>query len=266
MQLSVLTTELANTIGGGNASRYPDWIAEAYSRVIAMRLWSFRIARVDIPLAANAQSYPLVDEAPAVEAAAPDFGGVLDVSLVMTTGGFAVPLMGCDSPQLFDRITRHNVVAGTPMLYCITAGAPPISDGTQVRPGGRLELRLSPKPTAADGQGQALDLLYVRTTESLKPDGDSDWMLGPELFGYAVLAYAKAIGFANVGNLPSGQYWQATAAQMLQALITQDEAILPVRDANRISQSAPPNLSGPAAGQIGPPDLPLPIPRAGGAQ
>lgn len=262
MQRSVITTEMANTLGGSGAARYSTWINMAISRIAAARIWSFLLARQVITLVAGQEGYALALGTPSLQ----DFGGILDVTLALSGGtSSGVPLAAVESPQLYDRLTKHNVVAGTPMLYTVTASIATVVASGSVRAGGQLELRVSPRPTAVAGQGVSLDVLYKRTTESIKPSNDADILIGPEEFGFAVMQYAMAIGFASMGNLPNAQFWRTLAVESLQSLVTQDEVVLPIRDASRLTMAAPPNITGPSAGQISASDLPLPVARQGAA-
>lgn len=240
---------------GVQSTRFPTWINSALDYLIGMRTWSFRQARKAITLVANQEAYALGGATPV----AVDFGGVIDMSLQLTAGGAAVPISGAD-PQTYDRLARHSRVPGVPSIWCLAASDPPTSAASLVRPGGQLELRCWPTPTAAAGQGQVLDMLYWRTVESLKPTSDTDHLIGPGAFGEAVKEYAVAIGMASIGNLPNAQMWLQLCKDRLGPLITQDEAIAPVRDANRITMASRPNLSGPTAGKISPDDIVLPLP------
>jgi hypothetical protein len=264
MQRTVIETEMGNIFGGTNTARIPTWINKAMSRIVGLRQWSFLLTRQFITLVAGQEGYPLSLGTVALA----DYGGALDVALVMTTGGFGVPLMGADT-QLYDRMTRHNTVNGVPMIWAVSASTgifADLTDASKVRPGGQLELRVAPRPTAVAGQGQQLDVLYQRTLEHLKPTSSSHELIGPEAFGWLVMDYACAIGFAETGNLPNAQAWLAMAQQALAGLITQDEKIMPIRDSNRLVAALPPALSGPTAGQEAVPDLPLPIARGAGNQ
>lgn len=231
-------------------------VNDAQNTIISRRGWSWRIGTSSaVALVASQQAYNLTGTSPVVT----DFGGMIDVLLEMTSGG---PRHKLDSAtqQVFDSLSAHSRVPGTPSIWAVSGGSVPSTPAT-VLSGGNQQLLLYPIPVATAGNGVNVFLRYWRSTASVQMTADTDVPIVPVEHHMVIADLAIARGFRIfLGDTQRSAQMMQDVEQRVQQMILEDELVLPPRDNRRLEYAAQPTLQ--ANGHISSPTLPLPAPEA----
>ncbi len=246
MNFGTIKTELANTFDSNSATRLGVWTNAAYHEILGKRTWSCRIATsTAFSLVASQQNYVLAGSGTPLIT---DYGGIVDVYITMTSGGIMVPLTPTD-PQVFDRLSGHSRVNGTPSVYTVTGGAPDTS-AANVRAGGKQDLLLWPTPTAVSGEGTHCGIRYYRSVASCEMSSDSDIPILPTQDHYAIVLLARLYGYEANGLLGSEDAARTRESfeSRLATMIEEDDAKQPIRVRGRLEmvEPQPPNPQNPS--------------------
>lgn len=248
-----------NMVGGNfDANQLPNvkvWCNWAQHEIVSVRGWSWRLATTNaVSLVASQQAYQLTGTSPV----ATDFGGLVDVQLELTASGARKTLVACDA-QVFDDLSAHSRVAGTPSVYTVTGGVPQTTSAT-IQSAGNQQLLVWPIPVATAGNGVNLFLRYWRSLGSTEMTADSDVPIIPIPHHAIIVEYATAYGYAMLGLAQQAQGFLQLANQRLERMVMEDEQVYPPRDNKRLEYASPPSLQ--EQGHVSTPRLALPVPQA----
>lgn len=228
---------------------------QAQHEVVAFRDWSWKVNTSSaVALVAGQQAYQLTGTSPVVT----DFGGMIDVSLELTSGGARRTIRPMDQ-QVFDDVTSHNRVNGSPMLWTVTGGTAQTTSAT-VLPGGNQQLLLSPIPIATAGNGVNVFLKYWRNLASVEMSSGTDKPIIPVAHHQIIVDFAVAKGFRMLGLTQQAEGFLKDANDRLDKMVSEDSLNQPPRGTDRLVPAAPPSLQ--AQGNISPQRLTLPTPVA----
>jgi hypothetical protein len=228
------------------------WVNWAQHEILSVRGWSWRLATTNaVALVASQQAYQLTGTSPVAQ----DFGGLVDVQLELTASGSRKSLVAADM-QVFDDLSAHSRVAGTPSVYTVTGGAPTTTSAT-TQSGGNQQLLVWPIPVATAGNGVNLFLRYWRNLDSVEMSADSDKPIIPVRHHAIIVEYAVAYGYSMLGLTQQAQGFLQLANQRLERMIMEDEQVYPPRDNKRLEYARPPTLQ--EQGHVTNPRLTLPV-------
>lgn len=233
--------ELANLFDTNAVERVKLWVNHAQHDIMSRRGWSWAEARPSpIALVAAQEAYSVGGAGTNVVT---DFGGIIDVTLELSSGGVRIPLIGC-SAATFDTYSGPSRVNGTPRFYTVAGGAPD-TPASAVRAGGRQELLLWPVPTATAGQGTHILTRYYRSVASVEMTANTDFPILPAEDHYALILGGIVFGYAANGeqSTADAQAARADYEARITAMIEKDQRIKPIRDrlwSDLVAAPAPP--------------------------
>ena len=233
------TLKTAVEVDGGFPSvdattRIGQWVNAAYNDILGRRGWSWReSAPTAVALVASQEAYALTGTAPVV----PDFGGMIEVLMELSTNGARVKLKPCDQ-QTYDDITAHSRDNGVPAIYTVNGGAPATTSAT-VTAGGQTQLRVWPVPLATATNGQQLLIRYFRGVGTVQLSANGDIPLLPVEFHDAIVLRACARGLIANDQEENAKAFMVQFEERMQQMIAEDERIRPIRD-QRMLKLVPP--------------------------
>jgi hypothetical protein len=216
-------------------TRIGQWINSAYNEVVGMRGWSWIEATpAVVTLVASQQGYVLWGSAPVV----PDFGGIIDVSIELSTAGARVKLIATDA-QTFDRLSNHSRVAGVPSVYTVAGAAPASTSGT-VTASGTQSLLLWPIPLATATNGTGAHVRYYRKTDGIQLSANGDIPIVPVQHHDVIVMLACARGLMANDQVNQAMAYRKLAEERIQTMLEEDDRARPIRDSERLGMVAPP--------------------------
>lgn len=195
MQFSQIWGEVASNFPTANQARCKLAVIAAYHEWLAARQWSYRESSSStLALTASQAAYTLLGTSPIV----PDFDGLIDVVLEMSTGVDLKKLTEMYQSD-FDQVFGHVTTAGEPAVYCVRGGTP-AANAAAVTQGGQQQLVLGPPPLATAAHGQKLTLRYFRSVGTMELSADSDVPLIPAQYHYALITGGNAYMAEAIGS------------------------------------------------------------------
>lgn len=197
MQYSTIYGEVASNWPTANVARCKLAVIAAYHEWLAARQWSYReVTSAAVALVAGTNKYTLLG----TSAVVPDFDGMIDVQMEMSTGGATETLFELAQGD-FDRVFNQSKTNSEPVAYCLRGGAP-AANAAAMTQGGQQQIQIAPPPLATATHGQTLLLSYFRSVGTMELSADTDTPLLPAQYHYALVtggnAYmAEAIGSAQ---------------------------------------------------------------------
>lgn len=246
MQFSLIYGEVGSNFPTATTSRAKMAVNAAYHEWLAARQWSYREASTaTIALTAGTSVYTLLGTTPIV----PDFDGLIDVVLEMSTGLDFKTLTEL-SQQNFDRVFGHVTTNGEPAVYCVRGSTPAASAATMTQ-GGQQQLAISPPPLATATHGQKLTIRYFRSVGSMEMVADTDIPLVPSQYHYALILGANAYMQEAIGGNPAkAQAWRQLFKERISEAVSSDQG-LRLRD-QQLLEFRPPSYIYPITGQSPP--------------
>lgn len=195
MQWSTLWGEVAADFPTANEARVIEAAKAAYHEFMHARQWSYReITVASLALSAGVAKYTLLGTAAII----PDFDGLIDVGLEMSTGAEVHGLVEVGQAD-FDDWFGHVKTNAEPAVYCLRGGAAAANAATMVQ-GGQQQIQLAPPPIATATKGQALQISYFRSVATMEPSANTDIPLIPAQHHYALIVGAHAYMHMMIGN------------------------------------------------------------------
>lgn len=215
MQFSIIYGEVASNYPTANLARVKLAVIAAYHEWLEARQWSYRESTtISIALTTGVAKYVLMGTSPIIT----DFNGMISVGLEMSTGGEVKPLSEMKQAE-FDRVFGHVKTNSEPAVYCIRGGTP-VTTAATINQGGQQQLHLSPPPINTATHGQALQLSYFRSVNSMPMVADTDIPLLPEAYHYALISGGNAYMAEAIGNpQKAAQYREIFEKRMAEAIV-----------------------------------------------
>lgn len=218
MQWSQIWGEVAANFPTANQGRAQLAAQAAYHEFMHGRQFSFRESQVvAIALSAGVNKLVLRGTAPVV----PDFDGLIDVLLEITSGGDTKPLTEMQQSD-FDRVFGHSKTNSEPVVYCVRGGTPAITSAT-VTSGGQQVIQLGPPPVATATHGVNLILNYFRSVGTVEMSANTDVPLIPEQYHYALVLGGNAYMAEAIGNMQKAAQWRQMFTQRIQEAVVADQ-------------------------------------------
>lgn len=218
MNYGQINTEVGQSMTSDDPARVKIWVNAAYDEILARDDWSFlEVSSAAVALVASQQAYELIGASPVV----PDFGGIIDVRLEVTSGGVKVPMENMEVRD-FDRWSDRAPGNLVPVMYTIVGGAPPSAGSANILSGAKQDLLVWPRPLATAGNGVNLFLRYFRSTSSVQMAADSDVPIIPVQHHYAIVELAKSIALADDDQVQQSQQFRQMAEARIAAMQIED--------------------------------------------
>lgn len=225
MQFSQIWGEVGSNFPTSAQPRVKMACNAAYHEWLGARQWSYReSSTTTLALTGGVQNYTLLGTTPII----PDFDGLIDVVLEMSTGLDRKTLTEMRQTD-FDRVFGHVTTSGEPAVYCVRGGTPAGTSAAVVA-GGQQQLALAPPPLATAGHGQNLTLRYFRSVGSIEMVADTDVPLMPPQYHYALVIGGNARMAEAIGNAQKAAMWSQAFQQRIAQGIAEDQG-LRLRDA-----------------------------------
>jgi hypothetical protein len=137
------------------------WCNWAQHEILSVRGWSWRLATTNaVALVASQQAYQLTGTSPVAHRLRWPRRRP-----TRTHGEWFEEVVCRGGQQIFDDLSAHSRVNGTPSVYTVTGGAPTTTSAT-TQSGGNQQLLVWPIPVATAGNGVNLFLRYWRNLDS----------------------------------------------------------------------------------------------------